>query len=102
MKPDQLSDWPTHMRVVFRVIGESIIGKQLRPEHLDHLSLDDRSIIPDHQVTISHTPKAETGQKRGLYLIVISGPRIDGSWNLSPGLMDRLSREAAVTADVSR
>jgi hypothetical protein len=96
MERESLVSWPDHMVAVFRAVGRVIKGKQLRPERLDQLAPDNRDIVANHKVTISHVPKAETGEKRGRYDVVITGPRVEGKWRLSPGEMDRLCRKAAV------
>ncbi len=84
------------MLAVFRAGGKIIKGKHVRLQHLDQLAPDNRDIVVDHKVTISHVPEAETGEKRGRYVVVITGPRVEGKRGLSPGEMDRLCRRAAV------
>lgn len=94
MKAESLVPWPEHMLAVFRAVGKLIEGKQLRPEHLSSLQPKDRTIVSDHEVTISHIPKSRSGGKQGRYVVVIEGPRISGRWDLLPGAMDRHCREA--------
>jgi hypothetical protein len=95
VKDQPLAAWPNHMQTVFRLIGTLMAGKRLSQDVLQRLPIDDRSIIPEHRVTISHTPAAQLGHKSGQYTIVITGRRIDGLWLLRPGQLERLSREAA-------
>jgi hypothetical protein len=97
MRDDPLAVWPDHMKVVFRLIGGLMAGKRLSPELLRQLP-HDRSIIAEHQVTVSHTRAEELPGTSGQYTVVITGKRIDGRWQLWPGELERLSRHAASEA----
>ena len=99
MKIESLVPWPEHVLAVFRTVGKLMEGKQLRPEHLSAIQPKNGSIIADHEVTVSHIPKARTGGKQGRYVVVIEGPRITGRWDLLPGAMDQYCREAALASE---
>lgn len=96
MNEQHLAAWPDHMQVVFALVGNLMAGGRLSPDLLDKLPDDDRSIIPDHRITIIHTAAAELRQRRGRYTVAITGSRIDGQWHLGSGQFERLARQAAV------
>ncbi|THD36150.1 MAG: hypothetical protein E7773_09490 [Sphingomonas sp.] len=92
--PDTLDDWPDDIRRVFAWIGRSMNGRRLSPEVVA-IPIPDGKIIADHRVTVSHLSASELGQKRGRYVITITGKRIDGRWSFQPGVLEKLARRAA-------
>jgi hypothetical protein len=83
------------MRAVFARLGALMDSKRLTPDLLARLPENSLDIVDGHRVTVSHRSASELGHKRGLYTVVMTGPRIDGRWHIRPGHMEKLAREAA-------
>jgi hypothetical protein len=93
---DSLDWWPSNVQALFAAVGRAIGEGRLHPTTLEALPKGFGSILPGHQMKISHIPAKELGRRRkGQYRILVSGPAFGGGWHFSSGKLERLSRLAA-------
>jgi len=101
MDDDDFQWWPDHVQATFTVIGRAMGGKRLSPETLHSVPSTFGSVLPGHQVAISHVSGKELGRRKGHYRLLVDGPAFAGRWKFSSGKLERLSRSAQkpVTSD---
>jgi hypothetical protein len=93
---ENLGWWPPHVQAIFAAVGRVMGERRLRPDTIEALTKEFGSILPDHQVEISHSSAKELGRRRkGRYRIMVTGPAFGGAWYFSSGKLERLSRLAA-------
>jgi hypothetical protein len=92
---DDLNWWPPHVQITFAAIGRAMDGKRLYPHTLRSIPNAFGSILPGHQVTISHVSGTELGRRKGYYAILVEGPAFGGRWMFFSGRLERLAKAAA-------
>lgn len=95
MDDDDLQWWPGHVQAMFAAIGRAMGDKRLRPETLRSIPSAFGSILPGHQVTVSHISGKALGRRKGHYELLVEGPAFAGRWRFVSGKLERLSRFAA-------
>jgi hypothetical protein len=93
---DSLDWWPPHAQALFAAVGRATGEGRLHPHTLEALPKEFGSILPGHQVEVSHISAQELGRRRkGRYRIIVHGPAFGGGWAFASGKLERLSRLAA-------
>jgi hypothetical protein len=80
---------------MFAAIGRAMDSKRLHPHALRSIPNAFGSILPDHQVTISHVSGMTLGRRKGYYAIIVEGPAFGGRWTFLSGRLEKLAKAAA-------
>jgi hypothetical protein len=94
-RESDLRHWSIDLQRVFATVGKAMGEGRLAPETLARIPGAHGSVLVDHDVTVTHVSGKDTGHRRGHYVVVVKGPRIDGRWTFRSGELERLSRLAA-------
>ena len=95
MSPDEdFANLPDELRAIFAAVGSTMHGRRLTPELVESESAAWKSIVPGHEVQITHGDR--NGPDAHHYIIRIVGDQWDGAtWRFRFGVLERLCRKAA-------